>query len=102
METTVGDDLSKFSWIRCGRKRRHEQADTAARIARVMSKRTGAWLIAYECIDCGGWRVGKAPQDQQIVRAQPKTPRKNHCNYCGKMCNGVYCDATCRKSTGKS
>jgi hypothetical protein len=96
------NEISKYSWIRCGRKRRYENVGSAVRVAKLMSKRTGGWLIAYECIDCGGWHVGKASYDQEIVRQQPKRMAKDRCNYCGKVCHGVYCDVTCRKNAGKS
>jgi len=53
--------------IRCSRKKRYHYGGLAERIAKKQSKKTGDWIMAYECVDCGGWHIGHAQADQIIV-----------------------------------
>jgi hypothetical protein len=53
---------------RCDGKAAYPRLETAEMAARRDSLRTGDYIIAYKCYDCGKWHIGHADLSQYIVR----------------------------------
>jgi hypothetical protein len=66
--------LADAALNRCGRKKCYTP-QRAAEVAAAMTRRTGEWLISYECFDCGHSHIGHAQKDQQII-LQPTLKRR--------------------------
>jgi DNA-directed RNA polymerase subunit N (RpoN/RPB10) len=78
-----------FHWRRvrgCDSKSLYPNEGRALKAARTSQERTGEIIIPYRCLDCTGWHIGHATEEDI---AQPKRVIKNtvkiKCLGCGKL-----------------
>jgi hypothetical protein len=55
---------------RCDGKRAYRTVEYASKVAKGDSERSGDYIVAYFCYDCGLWHVGHADLTQKIIAEQ--------------------------------
>jgi len=52
---------------RCDSKKLYGSEGFAIKVAKQVMERSGEWVIAYQCFNCGGWHIGHPDSTQRKV-----------------------------------
>jgi hypothetical protein len=99
---------------RCYRKAAYSTWQKAQEKAKKASIRTGDFIVAYQCCECGKFHIGHEDQSQKRIREEQLATVSTRCTRCGDPVDiarrhkaaesgatTVFCSRNCRERFGE-